>query len=451
MSTPNNQVIKAAGGLLWRHSSDGYEIAIVHRRRYDDWTLPKGKLQDGESWREAALREVKEETGYDGNILSFAGAIAYETDDKPKVVRFWHMTARGEPASDIDDEVAEVFWLPHKVAHARLQYPLEQALVDVCQAPSSPSFFLVMWFRTIKRRWLKLFRPVSLQRLESTIQIFEPELEALIEDQNIKRGDKLPLGWDKRSTQLLEKAKKALDDFDAELGWRCWKAADRFRLYGLGTEDLKTQARIILNEGSDEEKGLTKWRGKSIQELLAHQAGKLKEQLNPGDVTRAKRILDEHQDNVYHKYIILKSRLRLLTVISWIAIGTWIWWPPLSPVVKSATAVANLTGEAPLVPARRLWLAVILSGVLGATFSGFSSSIALDQKKNRIPDVLSTSTLTFARFSIAMVSAIVISIFLLSGVLNLPKPTSLELLLAVAFAAGFSDRLLLRAIESVSK
>jgi 8-oxo-dGTP diphosphatase len=135
VSTPNNDVIKAAGALLWRRSSDGYEIAVVHRRRYDDWTLPKGKLKDGESWRAAALREVREETGYEANILSFAGAIAYQTNGKPKVVRFWHMTARGEPASHIDDEVAKVFWLTPEVAHGRLEYPLEQALVDVWQAP----------------------------------------------------------------------------------------------------------------------------------------------------------------------------------------------------------------------------------------------------------------------------------------------------------------------------
>jgi hypothetical protein len=87
---------------------------------------------------------------------------------------------------------------------------------------------------------------------------------------------------------------------------------------------------------------------------------------------------------------------------------------------------------------------------LGAVFSGFSSSIVTDRKKTRIKSELSTSTLTFARLSLAMVSAIFISIFLLSGVLNLHRP-SLELLLAIAFASGFSERLLLRAIDSVSK
>ena len=139
MSAPTNEVIRevirAAGALLWRRSSAGYEIAIVHRSRYDDWTLPKGKLEEGESWKQAALREVREETGFAADILSFAGAIAYEVDGKPKVVRFWHMTAKGEAVSKIDDEVAGLFWFPLEVALSRLQYPLEKSFLEVWQGP----------------------------------------------------------------------------------------------------------------------------------------------------------------------------------------------------------------------------------------------------------------------------------------------------------------------------
>jgi 8-oxo-dGTP diphosphatase len=121
---------------LWRRASSGYEIAVIHRNRYDDWTLPKGKLKKDESWQAAALREVREETGYDATILGFAGAIAYLANDKPKVVRFWHMMAVGEPASELDDEVAEVAWLSVAAASDRLQYPLERVLLDVWQEPT---------------------------------------------------------------------------------------------------------------------------------------------------------------------------------------------------------------------------------------------------------------------------------------------------------------------------
>src|SRR5215211_1679816 len=83
--------IRAAGGLLWRQSGKGFEIAVVHRNRYDDWTLPKGKLKECETWQEAALREVQEETGWHATITEFAGAIAYHTEKGEKVVYFWHM------------------------------------------------------------------------------------------------------------------------------------------------------------------------------------------------------------------------------------------------------------------------------------------------------------------------------------------------------------------------
>jgi 8-oxo-dGTP diphosphatase len=126
--------IAAAGGLLWRNASQGLKIALVHRSRYDDWTLPKGKLKPGESWLDAALREVKEETGYAVCVLGFAGAVAYQTDRGAKIVRFWNMTTEGKDQSDVDtSEVAEVVWLSPPQAMGRMSYPLEKAMVEAWQ------------------------------------------------------------------------------------------------------------------------------------------------------------------------------------------------------------------------------------------------------------------------------------------------------------------------------
>src|ERR1051325_4813787 len=86
-------LIRAAGALLWQGTPGRRLVALVHRQRYNDWTLPKGKLKKGESWHQAALREVKEETGYDAQILGFAGAVSYEVNGRPKIVRYWHMAA----------------------------------------------------------------------------------------------------------------------------------------------------------------------------------------------------------------------------------------------------------------------------------------------------------------------------------------------------------------------
>ncbi len=456
MSSPANQLIRAAGGLLWRPSSSGSEIAVIHRRRYDDWTLSKGKLQDEESWRQAALREVREETGYNAVIVGFAGAIVYENKGTQKVVRFWHMVAKGEPATHIDEEVAEVFWLSPEQAHDRLQYPLEKALIDVWQAPgkeremtNSPLSFLLRWLQSPKNQSLNLFRRTSIQRLGNSIRIFEPELELLREQQK-EQGTPAYSRWADHSKGLLESAKTALADCNLELGWRSLKAADRFSFYGMEAQELENAARVIQAEATDDEKAVSKWRRKAIEDLLVDKSsGKLKNPVKVTDVIRAKRILDEHQDNVYHKLAILKSRLSLLSIISVGALVVWLIWPPLSPAV---TSVLKATGqEAISLSPRQFWLAVMLAGILGAIVSGFSSSIGRDQKKSRIPEELSSSIVTLARFSLAMVSAVAVSIFLLSGILSLSKSLSLELLLAAGFVSGFSERLLMRSIDTLSK
>lgn len=122
--------IQAAGGLVWRETKAGKELLLIHRKRYGDWTLPKGKREGSESLRETAVREVIEETGYRIRIQGFAGAVAYDVQGMPKVVLYWHMEPVGESSSALDTEVAEVVWLPVLKALEKLQYPLEKTLIE---------------------------------------------------------------------------------------------------------------------------------------------------------------------------------------------------------------------------------------------------------------------------------------------------------------------------------
>lgn len=106
------QVIEAAGGVVWRRTSKGeVKVLLVHRPRYDDWSLPKGKLEGGESHRHAALREVREETGLVCKTGQELSDVHYrDRKGRPKRVRYWAM----EPVSGVfepSDEVDEVRWV----------------------------------------------------------------------------------------------------------------------------------------------------------------------------------------------------------------------------------------------------------------------------------------------------------------------------------------------------
>lgn len=104
-------MIRAAGAVLWRGGGDGPEVAVVHRPRYDDWSLPKGKLDDGEPHVLAAVREVHEETGIRGAVGSYLGTTQYDVDGRHKTVRWWAMRA-DEGAFVPNAEVDELRWLP---------------------------------------------------------------------------------------------------------------------------------------------------------------------------------------------------------------------------------------------------------------------------------------------------------------------------------------------------
>ena len=110
--------VRAAGGVVAR---DGL-IALVHRPRYDDWTLPKGKLDAGESFEEAALREIEEETGLRARLVRELPETHYEVRGRPKVVRYWLMEVESDPGFVANDEVDELRWLEPAQASALLTY-----------------------------------------------------------------------------------------------------------------------------------------------------------------------------------------------------------------------------------------------------------------------------------------------------------------------------------------
>jgi 8-oxo-dGTP diphosphatase len=200
------EIVRAAGGIVLRRGPGGTELLLVHRIQYDDWSFPKGKLEPGESWAAAALREVEEETGLACLLGRELGHTDY-TDSKgrPKRARYWAMVAPDAEAT-ATNEVDAVRWAGVAEAAERLSYDRDRRFVALLAAsPDEADVHLVRhalaadrsgWKRPDEERPLTaegrrqadelvpLFRSLGFAALVSSpyvrcVQTFEPAADAL--------------------------------------------------------------------------------------------------------------------------------------------------------------------------------------------------------------------------------------------------------------------------------
>lgn len=134
MDVTGRQVVRAAGGVVTRPAAGDFEVLVVHRPRYDDWSLPKGKANDGERDEDTARREVEEETGYRCTLGEELPTVRYQDrQGRPKQVRFWRMTvAPGEPDEPAwfpNDEVDQRRWISPSRAAKLLTYDADRELL----------------------------------------------------------------------------------------------------------------------------------------------------------------------------------------------------------------------------------------------------------------------------------------------------------------------------------
>lgn len=128
--------VLAAGALVWRDGKRGPEVLLVHRPRYDDWSIPKGKLDRGETFPEAAVREVEEETGYRVRLhRPLPTSVYLLPDGRTKIVQYWIATVRAKTAAGPQsvNEIDELQWVRLNEAEALLTRPTDHIPIQAMQ------------------------------------------------------------------------------------------------------------------------------------------------------------------------------------------------------------------------------------------------------------------------------------------------------------------------------
>jgi 8-oxo-dGTP diphosphatase len=122
-------VVRKAGGRM--------EVAVVHRPAREDWSFPKGKLEDGETLEECALREVFEESGLICRLGRFLGHTEYrDRKDRQKIVAYWLMTVKTDVGFEVSEEVDELRWIDTASAPTLLSYERDAELLAAISTPN---------------------------------------------------------------------------------------------------------------------------------------------------------------------------------------------------------------------------------------------------------------------------------------------------------------------------
>jgi 8-oxo-dGTP pyrophosphatase MutT (NUDIX family) len=431
IATAELPVIKAAGGILLRRTPGGEEVMVVYRKRHQDWTLPKGKLRDRESFQEAALREVEEETGCRCHLADYLGTISYAQSGVPKVVMFWKMAVVEEKPRVADGEITEALWMPVSAAMERLTHAQERSLLSrfsaarrglvpiqrepparlapepsgileaalaTTAAPVSgprrdrrenqllPWFgFKIPWPVLGKLRW-RSPKSRNLQTLQHEKEALQVEV-AFLESRN----EVLDITWASAAKECLKNMAHCLQKSDLAGSWMALRAARRYAILGLGAVELAARGQVLREEA----RKMISWRGAAIQKLLAT----ADDHLSAPRIADAIALRDEEEADQKIQGRRLMSRLRLLTVACVVAAlmmlaspsgpGAYYVYAPLGllGLLGSALAAAQsmIQGKHDKrLPGQLMLLVMVIGGALsGLAADSFYKSAAHYFKLNR--------------------------------------------------------------------
>ena len=367
-------VIKAAGGILQRSTPRGDEVMVVYRKRHQDWTLPRGKVKDGESFQEAAMRQVLEDTGCSCRIGNYLGTISYSDNGVPKVVLFWKMTLVEDKGTTSNDEIGQALWLQLPAAIERLTHAQEKALLsrigslprqsqspaEPAPAPAPATHAAVVLPRGSQPAAVQDHRAQS--RLLRECEAFRVELSFL--ERRNPRADNY---WAAAAHEQLNNVLRCLESDDIEGGWFGLHAAQRYAVFGMNQIELANRAHILREEALK----INSWRSEAMESLLSPGDG----QLTAENVADAIALRNEDASSQYSRSRITGDQLRVLLMIC----GT---------AAVAMSPFLFLSGRSPIVAA------VLFFGLLGSTFCA-AQSLIVGRNESRPANLFITLTPVF--------------------------------------------------------
>ncbi|HEY1937710.1 MAG TPA: NUDIX hydrolase [Candidatus Angelobacter sp.] len=338
-------VIKAAGGILQRSTMRGDEVMVVYRKRHQDWTLPRGKVRDGESFQEAAMREVQEETGCSCRIGNYLGTISYSDKGIPKVVLFWKMSLVEDKNAKSNGEIGEAVWLPISSAIERLTHAQEKALLSRIgslprqpQSPPEPVMQAAIQ-STVAAPQLSKTLSVEYHRAQTRLlrecEAFRVELGFL--ERRSTRPDNF---WAVAAHEQLNNVLRCLETDDVEGGWFGLHAAQRYAVFGMNQTELGNRAHVLREEALK----VNSWRAEAMENLLSV----TDEQLTAECVADAIALRNEDSSHRQQKARTIGNQLRILLMVCGLAVvvsAPFMFLPGRMPMV-AAVLFFGLLGSA---------------------------------------------------------------------------------------------------------
>ncbi|MGZ4896644.1 MAG: NUDIX hydrolase [Candidatus Angelobacter sp.] len=350
-------VIKAAGGILQRSTPRGDEVMVVYRKRHQDWTLPRGKVKDGESFQEAAMREVQDETGCSCRIGNYLGTISYSDNGVPKVVLFWKMTLVEDKGARNSEEIGEALWLQVPAAIERLSHAQEKALLSRVgslpkqselpvepRAPASQVMASQAVATPSQVRNLSVETHRAHSRLLRECEAFRVELGFL--ERRSARADNF---WAVAAHEQLNNVLRCLESDDIEGGWFGLHAAQRYAVFGMNQTELANRAHVLREESLK----INSWRAEAMEQLLSGSD----EHLTAESVADAIALRNQDFSHQHFRTRVTGDRLRVLLMICGLA-------------AVAGAPFMLLPGRIPMVAG------VLFFGLLGSTICSAQSLIA---------------------------------------------------------------------------